>query len=65
MLLRLLLFSALKLSKISLAATPYVLLAFVPAKVLAKDVKLEVVILNGRLQVNEAKLPQKVSPKLK
>ena len=49
----------------SLAAAPHVFLVLVPAKVLAKDVRLEVIILNGRLEVNEAKLPQKVSPDLK
>ena len=41
------------------------LLALVPAKVLAKDIRLELIVQNGRLQVNEAKLPQKISPDLK
>ena len=41
------------------------LLALVPAEVLVKDVVLEVVILNGWLQVNKAKVPQKVSLDLK
>ena len=49
----------------SLAAALYAWLALVLAEVLAKDTRLEVVILNGRLQVNEAKVPQKVSPDLK
>ena len=35
------------------------------AEVLAKDTRLEVVVLNGRLEVNEAKLLQKVSTVLK
>ena len=48
----------------SLAATLRALLVLVPAEVLAKDVRLEVVILYGQLQVNEAKLPQKVSSDL-
>ena len=45
----------------SLAATLHAWLALVPAKVLGEDTKLEVVIWNGQLQVNEAKVPQKVS----
>ena len=49
----------------SLAAAPHAWLALVPAKVLAKDVRLEVVVLDGQFQVNKAKLPQKVSPELK
>ena len=48
----------------SLAAALHVWLALVPAEVLAKDVRLEIVILNGQLQVNKAKVPQKVSPDL-
>ena len=49
----------------SLAAALHAWLALVPAESLAKDVRLEVIILNGRLQVNEAKVPQKVGPDLK
>ena len=49
----------------SLAAALHAWLALVPAEVLAKDTRLEVIILNGRLQVNEAKVPQMVSPDLK
>ena len=49
----------------SLAAALRVWLALVPAKALAKDVRLEVVVLNGRLQVNEAKVPQKVGLDIK
>ena len=49
----------------SLAAALHMLLALVPAEVLVKDVVLEVVILNGWLQVNKAKVPSKVSLDLK
>ena len=45
----------------SLGGALHALLAFVPAKVLVKDTRLVVVILGGRLEVREAKLPQKVS----
>ena len=45
----------------SLAAALHAWLAVVPAEVLAEDTRLEVIVLNGRLQVNEAKVPQKVS----
>ena len=48
----------------SLAAALHAWLALVPAEVLAKDTRLEVIIQNGRLQVNEAKVPQKASPDL-
>ena len=48
----------------SLAATLHALLALVPAEVLAKDLRLEVIILNGCLEVNKDKLPQKISPDL-
>ena len=37
------------------------LLAFVLAGVLAKDIWLELIILDGRLEVIEAKQPKKVS----
>ena len=49
----------------SLAAALHAWLALVPDKVLAKDVRLKVIILNGWLEVNKAKFPQKVSPHLK
>ena len=49
----------------SLAATLHAFLASVPAKVLAEDAWLEVVILGGQLEVKEAKLPQKASTLLK
>ena len=49
----------------SLAAALCAFLALLPAEVLAKDNRLELVVLNGRLEVNEAKLPQKVSTVLK
>ena len=39
----------------SLAAALHALLAFLPAEVLAKDFKLELVILDGQLEVREAK----------
>ena len=39
----------------SLAVALHALLAFVPAKALTKDTQLEVVILNGQLEVREAK----------
>ena len=40
------------------------MLAFVPAKVLAKDIQLEMVTQDGQLEVREAKQPQKVSTSL-
>ena len=49
----------------SLTAALHASLAFVAAEVLAKDTQLEVVVLDGRLKVREAKLPQKVSTLLK
>ena len=49
----------------SFTAALYASLAFVAAEVLAKDTQLEVVVLDGRLKVREAKLPQKVSTLLK
>ena len=49
----------------SLAKALCSMLAFVPAKVLAKDIKLEVVIQDGKLEVIEAKWPQKVSTSFK
>ena len=49
----------------SLTAALHAWLALVPTEVLAEDTRLEVVILDGRLEVNEAKLPQKVSTVLK
>ena len=49
----------------TLAAALRAWLALVPAKVLAEDTRLKVVILNGQLEVNNAKLPQKVSTVLK
>ena len=48
----------------SLAAALHAWLALMPTEILAKDTRLEVVIQNGQLQVNEAKVPQKVSPDL-
>ena len=48
----------------SLAAALRAWLALVPAEVLAEDTRLEVVIQNGRFEVNEAKVPKKVSPDL-
>ena len=48
----------------SLAAALRVWLALVLAEVLGKDTRLEVIIQNGQLKVNEAKVPQKVSPDL-
>ena len=49
----------------SLAATLHAFLALVPAKVLDEDIRLEVVIMNGQLEVNKAKLRRKVSLDLK
>ena len=49
----------------SLAKALCSMLAFAPAKVLAKDFKLEVVIQNGKLEVIEVKWPQKVSTSFK
>ena len=48
----------------SLTAALYTWLALVPAEVLGEDTRLEVVIQNGRLVVNEAKVTQKVSSDL-
>ena len=48
----------------SLATALHAWLALVLAEALAKDTRLEVVIQNGRLEVNEAKVPQKVGPDL-
>ena len=45
----------------SLAATLYTWLALMPAGVLAYDTRLEIIVQNGQLEVNEAKRPQKVS----
>ena len=45
----------------SLAAALRAWLALVPTGVLAEDTRLEIIIQNGRLEVNEAKKPQKVS----
>ena len=45
----------------SLAAALHAWLALVPAEVLAEDTRLEIIIQDGQLQVNEAKMPQKVS----
>ena len=49
----------------SLAAALHVWLALVTAELLVEDIRLEVIILNRWLQVNEAKLLEKVSPDLK
>ena len=49
----------------SLAAALHEILALVGAEVLAEDIRLEVVILNKRLEVNKVKLPQKISTVLK
>ena len=49
----------------SFAAALCAWLALVPAGVLAKDTKLEFIILNRRLKVNKAKLPQKLNTVLK
>ena len=50
----------------SLAEALRSMLALMPAnKVLAEDIRLEVVIQDGRLEVKEAKKPQKVSTLLK
>ena len=49
----------------SLAAALNALLALVPADILVKDIRLEVVILTRWLEVNKAKLPQKVSKVVK
>ena len=45
----------------SLAAAIHAFLAFVLAKVLAENIWLEVVILDGQLKVREAKQPKKVT----
>ena len=45
----------------SLAAALRMWLALVPAEVLARDTRLEIVIQNGQLEVNKALVPQKVS----
>ena len=45
----------------SLAAVIHALLVFVPTEGLAEDTRLEVVILDGLLEVRESKQPQKVS----
>ena len=44
-----------------LAEAFYGIVAFMPAKMLAKDIQLEVVNQDGQLEVREAKQPQKVS----
>ena len=62
--LKFLLFFTLKKLKMSLAATLRAWLALVPAEVLGEDTRLEVIIQNGRLEANEAKVPQKVSQDL-
>ena len=50
----------------SLAAALYSMLAFMPTnQVLAKDIRLEVVVQDGQLEVREAKKPQKASTLLK
>ena len=46
----------------SLAAALHVWLTLLPAKVLSKDTKLEVLVQNGQFKVNKAKVPQKVNP---
>ena len=48
----------------SLAIVIYGLLAFMLAKLLAEDIRLEVVVQDGQLKVREAKQPQKVSTSL-
>ena len=45
----------------SLATVLCAWLALVPARVLAKDTRLEIIIQNGQFEVNEAKKPKKVS----
>ena len=45
----------------SLAAALHALLAFVPAEGTSQRYLLEVVVLDGQLEVREAKQPQKVS----
>ena len=45
----------------SLAEALHDILDFMPAKVLAKDIRLEVVIQDAQLEVRKAKQPQKVS----
>ena len=48
----------------SLAAALQAWLALVPAGVLAADTKLEIIVQNRRLEVNEANKPKKISPDL-
>ena len=51
-----------KVIKISLAKALYSMLALIPTnQLLAKDIWLEFVVQDGRLEVREAKKPQKVS----
>ena len=51
-----------KIIKISLAEALCGMLALMPAnQVLAEDIRLEVVVQDGRLEVRESKKPQKVS----
>ena len=47
-----------------LAEHLYGMLAFIPAKVLAEDIWLEVAIQDGGLEIREDKQPQKVSKSL-
>ena len=55
-----------KIIKTSLAEALCGMLALMPAnQVLAEDIWLEVVVQDGRLEVREAKKPQKVSTLLK
>ena len=48
----------------SLADALCSMLAFVPAEMLAKDIRLEVVTQDGQLEVTEAKQPQKANTSL-
>ena len=48
----------------SLAAALRAWLALVPGRVLAKDMRLEIIIQNRQTEVNKVKKPRKVSPDL-
>ena len=59
-LLKLLMF-CFKIINMSLTDVLHSMLAFIPVEVLAEDIWLELVVQDGKLEVREAKHPQKVS----